>query len=101
MIDLTSVVYVENDTELSWLFTLGVTYDKNQIGNNVTWPIILVWSMSKSKLNYHDLSNKVRSIMITRQDNDMIDCIGVVYAESKLNYRDLSNRVRYVMKDIG
>ena len=30
--DPTGAVYVENNTELSWLIGLGANYDKNQIG---------------------------------------------------------------------
>ena len=35
--------------------------------------------MPKTKLNYQDLSDCVRSVMKTRQDNNMTDCISVVY----------------------
>ena len=37
--------------------------------------------MPKSELNSHDQSNKVRSMMKTREDNDVIDYIGAVYDE--------------------
>ena len=37
----------------------------------------------KSKLSCQDLLNRVRSLMKTRRDNDMIDCIGAVYANNK------------------
>ena len=42
-----------------------------------------MWSMSKIKLSPHDLSDQVRSMTKTRQDNDMIDGIGAVYAENE------------------
>ena len=35
--------------------------------------------MPKSELNSHDQSDRVRSMMKTREDNDVIDCIGAVY----------------------
>lgn len=37
--------------------------------------------MSKSKLNYHDWSDKMQSITKTRQNNDVIDRKGVVSTE--------------------
>ena len=46
----------------------------------MTWPIIKVFFMSKMKLNCYDPSNKVQSMIKTKQDNDMIDRMGVVYA---------------------
>ena len=39
--------------------------------------------MPKTKLNYQDLSNLMRSMMKTRQDNNVIDYTGVVYIENK------------------
>ena len=35
-------------------------------------------------MNGRDLSDYVRSMMKTRQDNDMVDCIGAIYAENKI-----------------
>ena len=35
--------------------------------------------MKKMKLNYCDWSDQVWYVMKTKQDNDMIDCIGAVY----------------------
>lgn len=35
-------------------------------------------------LNYHDQSDHVPSVKKTRQDNDMIDPIRLVYAETKV-----------------
>ena len=37
--------------------------------------------MLKMKLNFRDWSDCLWSLMKTKQDNDMTDCIGVVYAE--------------------
>ena len=39
--------------------------------------------MSKLKLKSWDLSDFVRSMMKTRQNNDVTDCIDVVYAETE------------------
>lgn len=39
--------------------------------------------MSKTKLNYYDQTDRVRTVTKTRQDNDMIDHIGAVYAKIK------------------
>lgn len=38
--------------------------------------------MTKQKMNCQDLSDRVRSMMETGQDNDMIDCTGVVYVKN-------------------
>ena len=37
--------------------------------------------MLETKLNYHDRSNMIQSIMKSKQDNDMNDCIGVISIE--------------------
>lgn len=37
--------------------------------------------MSNSKLNYHDRSDRMWYGTKTIQDNDVIDCIGVIFAE--------------------
>ena len=47
------------------------------------WSIVQVRSMQKMILNYRDLSDLVWCVMKTKQDNDMIDHIGVVYTENK------------------
>lgn len=39
--------------------------------------------MPKPKLNCRDLSNRVWSVMKPRKENDMADCIGVVYVKTK------------------
>lgn len=38
-------------------------------------------STLKTKLTCHDRSNHVWSVTKTKQDNDVIDCIGLVYAK--------------------
>ena len=38
--------------------------------------------MSKMKLSYCDQSNHMCVVMETRQDNNIIDCIGLVYNEN-------------------
>lgn len=45
--------------------------------------IIQVQSMLKTILNYGDLYDYVGSMWNTKQDNDMTDCIGVVYAKTE------------------
>ena len=50
------------------------------------------------KLSCCDRSNLVQFVMKTKQDNDMIDNIGLVYIKTKLNCRDISDRVQSVMK---
>ena len=53
MIDSIGVIYIKNNTVLSWLIRLYAV------------------------------------VMITRQHNDMIDCIGVIYAETKIELSGL------------
>ena len=35
-------------------------------------------------LSCHDLSNRVQFVMNTKHDNDVTDCIGVVYAKTEI-----------------
>lgn len=49
-----------------------------------TWSIVYVWYMLKMTLSIHDQSDRVQSVMKTRHDNDVIDCIGQVYAKTKI-----------------
>ena len=42
----------------------------------------------------------MQPVMKTKQDNDLTNCIRVVYAKIETNSRDLSNWVQYVMKTI-
>ena len=62
----------------------------------MTWPIVQILTMPKMKLNYHDLFNKVRSMMKTRHDNDVTDRASLY--RNQINYQDLSNRVRSITK---
>ena len=39
--------------------------------------------MLKPKSNYRDLSNRVQSVMKTRQDNNMTNCTSVIYVEDE------------------
>lgn len=39
--------------------------------------------MPKMILNFRDLYDLMRFVTKTKKDNDVIDCIGVVYAEIK------------------
>ena len=48
------------------------------------WPIIYVWSTSELKLNCQDLSNRVQSVMKTRQGIDLTDRTDVVYAKNEI-----------------
>ena len=41
--------------------------------------------MSKMKLSYHDKSDGVWSLMKTKQDNYVTDCIDSVYIETETN----------------
>ena len=45
--------------------------------------IVQLRSTSKTKLNYHDKSDRVRSVTEIRHNNNVIDRIGTVYAENK------------------
>ena len=47
----------------------------------MTWPIVQVCFMLKTKLNCHDWSDKLRFVTKTIQDNDVTNHIDVVYAE--------------------
>ena len=63
----------------SWDLSNGVRFfmknreDNDMIDNRV-------WSMTKMKLNYHDQLDRLQSMTKTSQNNDMTDCVSVVYA---------------------
>ena len=40
----------------------------------------------KMKLSYHNQSSQVKSMTKTKQDNDVIGHIGLVYAETKTEF---------------
>lgn len=46
-----------------------------------TWLIVQVWSTSKSELHYHDRLDKMWFILKSRQDNDVIDRIGITFVK--------------------
>ena len=48
----------------------------------MTWSIIYIWFTPKSKLNYLDLFDRMRSMRKTRQDNNVTGYIGAVYIEN-------------------
>ena len=54
--------------------------------------------MLKMKLSYSDRSDRVQFVTKTKQNNDVTDCIGVVYVETETKLSDLSNQVQYVTK---
>ena len=48
------------------------------------WPIVEVRSTLKMKLSFHDLLDWVRSMIKTRQDNNVTNCLGALYAENEI-----------------
>ena len=54
--------------------------------------------MSKTKLSCLDRSDWVPSVKKTKQDNDVIDHIGVVYAKTIQNFHNRSDQVSTKMK---
>lgn len=116
MTDPTGVVYVENETYLSWLIGLGAVCDENQIEQwcdrsyrfglhkkqywtfetyrircslswkpymTMMWLIFYVQSILKMKLSYRIWSDRVWSVKKIRQDKDVTDCVGVIYAKNE------------------
>lgn len=85
MIDRKGVTFIEYDTKLLWLIGQCVVYDEDE---TIKWQDQSYRSNlhRKIKPNCYDLSNGVRFIMKTKQDN-MINHIGTVYAkiETKLS----------------
>lgn len=55
-----------------------------KLNKTTMWLIVQMQSTSKMKLSYHDRLDHVRSVMKTRQDNDVIDFIGLVYTEIEI-----------------
>ena len=49
--------------------------------------IVQVRFTMKMKLNSHNRSDMVWSMMKTRKDNDMINHIGAVYAKSEMEFQ--------------
>ena len=62
------------------------------------WPIVQVRSTLKTILYYRDLLDHVRSMMKTKQDNDMINRIGIIYTKNKTELSEPIKRVRSMTK---
>ena len=62
------------------------------------WPIVQVRSTLKTILYYRDLLDHVRSMMKTKQDNDMINRIGVIYTKNKTELSEPIKRVQSMTK---
>ena len=76
--DLIGTVYAENNTGLSWPIEPCLVFDENR---TMTWLIVHVQFTLKMILSYRDCSNQVQFVTKTRQDNDVIDYISVIYVE--------------------
>ena len=48
------------------------------------WLIAHMYSTLKMKLGYCEQSNWEQFVMKVRQDNDVTDCIGIVYAKNDI-----------------
>lgn len=46
--------------------------------------------MKKSKLNYHDRSDRMWSTMKSRWDNNVTDCVGVIFIEYDIGLSSLN-----------
>ena len=62
------------------------------------WPIVQVRSTLKTILYYRDLLDHVRSMMKTKQDNDMINRIGIIYTKNKTELSEPIKRVQSMTK---
>ena len=54
-----------------------------KLDKTMTWLNGQVRSTPKTILNYRDWLDRVSYMIKTRQDNDVIDCIGLVYTKIK------------------
>ena len=81
MTDHTGVLYAKNEIELSWLIGQGPISNKNE--NTMTWSIVQVRFKLRMKLNYLDRLGRVWSMMKMAWDNNMTNCIGVIYAKNE------------------
>ena len=70
------------DTELSWLIRSIANYEEKQIGQLHNWSYKCDL---RRKQNWVVLIDETRFgfFMKTRQDNDVINCIGLVYIETE------------------
>ena len=90
-----SVLYIENEIELSWPIEPGVVYDKNEIGQ---WHdrIGMIYIENDTRLSTPIWPGTV--VMKTRKDNKIIDCTSVVYAKIEIELLRPMNQVWYVAK---
>ena len=92
------------DLHWKWYWTIVkmcVVSDENY-KKNMTWSIIQVRSMSKTKLSCHDRSDRVSSVTKTKQVNNMIDCTSAVYAKNDTELlRQIGSVVDYDKNQIG
>ena len=79
--DHTSAVYVENEIEISWLIKSGVIYDENKIKQRCDWSYKSglhwkwIWNIVTNQ------SDRVRSTMKTKQENNVTNHKGAIYIE--------------------
>ena len=78
----TSEIYTKNDTKQSWPIGLNVDCEENQIR------ILLDWSYKCGLRQQRNWASMIDQIAYglwkkTKHNNDMIDHIGLVYAETK------------------
>ena len=99
------MVYDENQREQirDWSYRFGLCRNRNWIVRtnmtrcNLWWkpnkttmrPMVRVWCMPKMKLSCHDRSDRVRSMIKTRQDSDVTDHIGLVYSKIEIELSGL------------
>ena len=55
-----------------------------KLDRTTTWPILQVQFTLKKKLSYHDQSDQVQPMTITRQNNNETEHTHVVYAENNI-----------------
>ena len=86
VIDCKRATYAKKEIELLWPIRLGADCDQNKIRQRCDWSY--KWSPPNIKLSCLYWSNLVRSVIKTRQDNDMTNCTRIVYAknESELSW---------------
>ena len=60
--------------------------------------MVQMWSTIKMKLNCHDRLDQVRFVTKTRQENDVTNCISLLYTETKTKLSRLSDRMWSMVK---
>lgn len=74
----TDTIYIQNEIKLSWPIKLGVIYDENKTRQLCYWSYR--FGLRKKKiLNYQYLWIGCGLWQKTKQDNNVTDCIGMVY----------------------